>query len=137
MSDEGTGANGSGDDAGGGPKSGKSRMKDGFRDGLGVLSAFKDALEETIHEARERGDLSADRAKDVLKDTLDKAQTAAEGARERLDFSTQGEMESMQAAVADIRERLAALEESVFGAAKDAGGAGNDPGARSEGNPPE
>jgi len=130
MSDEQTGGEGQ---AGGGPKSNRSKVKDGFRDGLGVLSAFKDALEETIQEARERGDLSTDRAKEVLKETLDKAQTAAEGARERLDFSTQGEMESIQAAVDGIRQRLSALEESVFGAAKGNGEAEKGSGTKSEG----
>ena len=41
----------------------RKSMGDGIKEGLGVLSAFKDALEETIQEARERGDLSTDRAK--------------------------------------------------------------------------
>ncbi len=94
----------------------RKRMGDGIRQGLGVLTAFKDALEETIQEARERGDLSADRAKEVMKDTLEKAQTAAEDAKERLDFATQGELD---AAVSSIRERLGALEEQVFGSTRD------------------
>lgn len=93
----------------------KKRMGDGIRQGLGVLTAFKDALEETIQEARDRGDLSADRAKEVMKDTLDKAQTAAEDAKERLDFATHGELD---AAVSNIKDRLGALEEQVFGSAR-------------------
>jgi polyhydroxyalkanoate synthesis regulator phasin len=98
---------------------GGGRMGDGIRQGIGVLSAFKDALEETIQEARERGDLSSDRAREVMKDTLAKAQTAAEGARDKLDFANQAEMESVRSAIDAIRERVGALEESVFGATSD------------------
>jgi polyhydroxyalkanoate synthesis regulator phasin len=91
-------------------------MGDGIKEGLGVLSAFKDALEETIQEARERGDLSTDRAKEVMKDTLGKAQTAAEGARDRLDFASQADLERVKDAVDAMKVRLDALEASVFGA---------------------
>lgn len=100
---------------GSGQGSKKQRMEDGIKQGLGVLTAFKDALEETIQEARDRGDLSADRAKEVMKETLEKAQSAAGEARERLDFVSQGELD---AAVEAVRERVSALEERVFGAAK-------------------
>ncbi len=94
------------------------RMGDGIRQGIGVLSAFKDALEETIQEARDRGDLSAERAKEVMKDTLEKAQEAAEGAKGRIDFATQADLESVKAAVDSVKLRLGELEGSVFGAAK-------------------
>ena len=85
------------------------KMKDGLKDGLGVLAAFKDALEETIQEARERGDFSAERAKGVMKGALDRAQAAASGAKDRLDFVSQGELDALKA-------RIAALETRVFGA---------------------
>ena len=94
-------------------------MGDGIKEGLGVLSAFKDALEETIQEARDRGDLSTERAKEVMKETLGKAQTAAEDARGRLDFATQADLESVKSAVDAMKVRLGELEESVFGASKE------------------
>ena len=97
----------------------RKSMGDGIKEGLGVLSAFKDALEETIQEARERGDLSTDRAKEVMKDTLGKAQTAAEGARDRLDFATQADLESVKDAVDAMKVRLGELEECVFGSSED------------------
>ncbi len=97
----------------GGPR----RFGDGFRQGMGVLAAFKDALEETIQEARERGDLSSDRAREVVKEALQKAQTAAEGARERLDFATQSELEALQQAVDALSARVAELEARLGGAA--------------------
>ena len=94
-------------------KGARQKMEDGIRSGIGVLSAFKDALEETIHEARDRGDLSSDRAKEVVKEALNRAQSAASGARERLDFVSQAEFEALADAVESLRERVTALESSV------------------------
>jgi polyhydroxyalkanoate synthesis regulator phasin len=85
-------------------------MSDGIKQGIGVLSAFKDALEETIQEARERGDLSTDRAKSVMKDALGRAQSAASGARERLDFAHQADLEALRVQVDALQARIAHLE---------------------------
>ncbi|MDH3205245.1 MAG: hypothetical protein OEO79_01455 [Gemmatimonadota bacterium] len=102
-------------------KGAREKVGDGIRSGIGVLSAFKDALEETIQEARDRGDLSAERAKEVVKEALNRAQSAASGARERLDFVNQAEFEALVEAVDSLRERVAALESSV--SAEERGGA--------------
>jgi len=91
-------------------KSTRAKVSDGIRQGIGVLSAFKDALEETINEARERGDLSSERAKEVMKGALHRAQEAAEGARERLDFVSQKEFDALREAVDRIRDRVGNLE---------------------------
>jgi polyhydroxyalkanoate synthesis regulator phasin len=91
------------------------RMKEGLKEGIGVLAAFKDALEETIQEARERGDFSAERAKGVMKGALDRAQAAASGAKEKLDFVNQGEMEALTTQIEGLEARVAALETHVFG----------------------
>ena len=104
--------------AGEGPGAGRGRdgrqsFGDGIRQGIGVLGAFKDALEETIQEARERGDLSSEKAREVMKDALERAQTAAEGAKERLDFATQAEVRELTAriySVEALQGRVAALE---------------------------
>lgn len=93
-------------------KGAKEKVSDGIRQGIGVLSAFKDALEETIQEARERGDLSSDRAKEVMKQAMGRAQSAAEGARERLDFVNQQEFDE---AMSEVRSRLEKLEARLFG----------------------
>lgn len=106
-------------------KSTKEKVSDGIKQGIGVLSAFKDALEETITEARERGDLSPERAKDVMKSALHKAQEAAEGARERLDLVNQKEFDALSEAVAALVRRVEALEARVAGPEADRpGGAG-------------
>jgi polyhydroxyalkanoate synthesis regulator phasin len=94
-------------------KSAKEKVSDGIRQGIGVLSAFKDALEETITEARERGDLSPERAKEVMKSALHKAQEAAEGARERLDFVSQKEFDALARSVEALQARVTALEERL------------------------
>ena len=96
-------------------KSARQRMGGGIRQGIGVLSAFKEALEETIQEARERGDFSTERAKEAMKGALSKAQSAASEARERLDFVSQNEFDALRGAVDAIVERVAGLEQSVFG----------------------
>jgi polyhydroxyalkanoate synthesis regulator phasin len=105
-------------------RSARRRMSDGFKEGIGVLSAFKDALEETIQDARDRGDLSKDGAKRAMKDALGKAQAAASGARERLDFANQAEVDTLEETVAALRTRVAALEERVFGASHGSEGEG-------------
>ncbi len=96
-------------------KSARAKVSDGIRQGIGVLSAFKDALEETINEARERGDLSSERAKEVMKNALHKAQEAAGGARERLDFVSQREFDTLSEAVERLQERVSDLEARLGG----------------------
>ncbi len=104
--------------AGGGGKSARQKVGDGIRQGIGVLSAFKDAVEETIQEARERGDLSGERAKEIMKSALDKAQAAASDAKERFDFATQADLESVQKTLDALNKRIAALEAAVAGAVR-------------------
>jgi polyhydroxyalkanoate synthesis regulator phasin len=124
-----------GPDTGGGDAAGRAGTKgrrrkagDGIRQGLGFLSAFKDALEETIQEARDRGDLSGERAREVMKEALDKAHAAGERARERLDFAPQGDVDAVSDALDGLVARVRRLEEHAFGAAQDAA-AGPDDGA--------
>ena len=101
----------------------RRRMSDGIKQGIGVLSAFKDAIEETIQEARERGDLSADRARSVMKDALDRAQTAASGAKEKLDFVNQAELDALRAEIEALKNRVELLE----GRFPDSSGPGKQP----------
>ena len=103
----------------GGKRGARGKMGDGIRQGIGFLSAFRDALEETIQEARDRGDLSTDRAREVMKEALDKAQAAGERARDRLDFATHSDMDAVRGELEGLRARLARLEENVFGAPTD------------------
>jgi len=91
-------------------REGGSEGREGLKQGLGVLSALKDALEETIAEARERGDLSAERAREAVRTALSRARDAAGEARERLDFATRQELEELRDAVSELKVRLENLE---------------------------
>lgn len=79
---------------------------EGIRTGIGVLSALKEAIEETIQEAGERGDLSPQRAKEFLGDALHRAQDAAGEVRDRLDLVPRREFDALRAEVDDLRRRL-------------------------------
>ena len=91
-------------------KSGIGGIGDGVRTGIGILSALKDALEETFQEAVDRGDLSPERAKRAMRDAAQKVQTALEDARERVDLAPQRELDDLRSEVARLSERVARLE---------------------------
>ena len=100
----------------------KERVSDGIKQGIGVLSAFKAALEETIQDAKEKGDLSTERARELMREALDKAQAAAEEAKDRIDFVTQKEFDGLGSVVDVIKTRVAALEDHLgFGKAAEDG----------------
>lgn len=83
---------------------------EGIRTGIGVLTAFKEAVEETLQEAVDRGDLKPERARQALTDALSRAQGAVGGAvgdvRERLDWVSRKEFDELRAEVAELRRRL-------------------------------
>ena len=81
-------------------------VSDGLKQGLGALAAMRDAIEETISEARDKGDLSAERAKQAMRRALDRAQSAAGDARERFDFPSQKDFDALLARVAAIESHL-------------------------------
>ncbi len=87
-----------------------SGFKAGIRQGLDVLSALKDAIEETINDAKARGDISQDRAKKVMRDAMHKAQEAAGAAREKVEFINRQELQKF---MDSIDERLRRLEEKL------------------------
>ena len=92
-------------------RGGLGGIGDGIRTGIGVLAAFKQAVEETLQEAVDRGDLSPERAKQAVKDAAQRVQTAFDETRERIDFAPQRELEDLRAEVAALRERVAQLEQ--------------------------
>src|SRR5690625_4073360 len=92
----------------------RERARDAAREWVrattGILSAFKEAIDETIDEMRERGDLAPERAKEAVRKTMRKAQEAVGETRERLDFVPRREFEALQEEVAELRRRLSELE---------------------------
>jgi polyhydroxyalkanoate synthesis regulator phasin len=75
-----------------------------------VLSAFKEAVEESFQDARDRGDLSTERARELVQGALSRAREAAGEAKERLDFVGQREFDELSERVEDLRARLERLE---------------------------
>ena len=79
---------------------------EGIRSGIGMLTAFKEAIEESIREASERGDLKPERARQFLNDAMERAQEAVGDVRERLDFVPRKEFDELKAQVEELRRRL-------------------------------
>lgn len=90
---------------------------EGLRSGIGVLTAFKEAIEESIREASERGDLKPERARQFLNDAMERAQDAVGDVRERLDFVPRKEFDELRAQVEELRRRLDAHQGGPGGGA--------------------
>ncbi len=88
----------------------RTGIGEGIRNGIGILAALKDALEQTLAEATEKGDLTPDRATQAMKDVVRKVQDSVEEARTRLDFISSQEFEALQAEVREISRRVGVLE---------------------------
>lgn len=89
------------------PEQGEERRRvgigEGIRTTMGILGAFKDAVEETFQDAVERGDIGPDRAKRAMQDAANRVQEAFEGAKERFEFVPRAEFEALRAEVAELR----------------------------------
>jgi polyhydroxyalkanoate synthesis regulator phasin len=85
---------------------------DGLRAGLGILTAFKDAIEETFQEAVERGDLAPERARQAMKDAAQRLQTGFDEARERLDMVPRADFDRLRAELEALRARVERMERS-------------------------
>jgi polyhydroxyalkanoate synthesis regulator phasin len=83
---------------------------EGLRAGIGILTAFKEAIEETINEAVESNDLRPERAKDALSGALGRAQDVIGDVRERLDVVPRREFDALRAEVEELRRRLDRLD---------------------------
>ena len=110
MSEEKNDANGGSEPTEGGRAEG---IKGGIRQGLGMLAAMKDAIEETLKEAKERGDLTPERAKEVMRGTLEKAQEKAEEARDAFDFVKQKEFDALKEVVKRLGKRVTDIDGKV------------------------
>jgi len=102
-------------------QSGRDQAKEGIREGVravtGFLAALKDAIDETIRDLRDSGDLQPERAKEAARSTMRKAQETMEDVRERFDFVPRKEFEALRDEVAALRRRLEVLETRPSGGA--------------------
>ena len=89
---------------------GRPGIGEGLRAGIGILTAFKEAIEETIDEAAARNDLRPERAKEALTGALSRAQGAFDEVRDRLDVVPRREFEALRAELEALRLRVERLE---------------------------
>lgn len=103
---------------------------EGIKAGIGILTAFKEAVEETFQEAVERGDMKPDRARQAVQDAVRRAQDTFGEVRERLDVvprkefdDLRAELDALRAEVAELRLRMGGVERiEERGAGPDASG---------------
>ena len=91
----------------------RERVERGLDRGKEAFTAFKDALEETFTEAREKGDLPSDRARDLWGKAVDRARDATSDARDRFDFATRAEIEALERRVAALEVLLGVTPEEA------------------------
>jgi polyhydroxyalkanoate synthesis regulator phasin len=101
------------DREGGRGPGGRRSFSDGLRHVNAVLSAFKEAVEESFQDARDRGDLSTERARELVQGALSRARGAAGEAKERFDFVGQRDFDELADQVEDLRARLERVEKQV------------------------
>ncbi len=89
---------------------GKGGVREGLRNSVGLLVAFKEAVQETLEEARDRGDFSTEKARALVQEAAQKVQHSVEEAREKLDLVPRKEFDDLKAEVEALRERIAQLE---------------------------
>lgn len=92
-------------------RSGLGSLSEGIRTGIGILTAFREAVEETLQESVDRGDLSPDRARQAMQGAADRLQASIDEARDRFDVVTRKEFEALRDELTDLRARLGRLED--------------------------
>lgn len=91
-------------------KPGIGGIGDGIRTGIGILNAFREAIEETLDDAVKRGDLSPERAGHAMRDAAQRVQETFDGARDRFDFVSRREHDELKTELGLLRDRVARLE---------------------------
>jgi polyhydroxyalkanoate synthesis regulator phasin len=88
----------------------KEGLKEGVRAITGFLAALKDAIDETIRDVRDTGDLDPNRAKEAMRSTMKRAQEAVDNVADRLDMIPRKEFDALREEVAALRLRVTDLE---------------------------
>lgn len=108
-------------------------VREGIKAGLGILSALKDAIEETVDDMMDRGDLSQDRAKEAVRTTMERAQAAFDDARVRFEFVPRKDFDELAEDVRELRRRVIRLEGEAHQHAGSAGTGGTGAGGTGAG----
>ena len=100
-------------------KSGTDQAREGIKEGVraitGFLAALKDAIDETIRDVRDSGDLDPDRAKQAMKSTMKRAADAVDNVADRIDFATRKDLDTMRQELEALRARVTDLETKTGG----------------------
>lgn len=83
---------------------------EGIRSGIAVVGAFMEAIEDTIQEAVDRGDLSPERARQTVRDATRRFQDGIGEARERFDLVSRQEVDDLRRELMELRRRIDQLE---------------------------
>lgn len=94
---------------------------EGIRTGLGILTAFKDAAEETLQEMVDRGDLTPERAKSTMRDAVGRMQSTFDDARGKIDLVSQADLTQLREEIAELRARVTLLENNAPGGGRSPG----------------
>src|SRR3712207_5388031 len=89
---------------------------EGIRSGIGLLSAFREAIEDTIQEAMDRSDLRPEKARDAMGSALDRMTGVFEEMRDRVDVVLRRDFDALREEVETLRARVADLEAKHGGA---------------------
>jgi polyhydroxyalkanoate synthesis regulator phasin len=87
--------------------SGRREERDSGQGGLGFLSTIREALDDVIAEAREKGEMSAERAREAVRGAMGRARDVA---GDRLDLATRQELHELKDQIAELKVRLGNLE---------------------------
>jgi polyhydroxyalkanoate synthesis regulator phasin len=100
-------------------KSGADQARDGIREGVraitGFLAALKDAIDETIRDVRDSGDLDPNRAKEAMRSTMKRAADAVNEVTDRIDLASRKDFDQLREEVEALRVRVTDLETKVGG----------------------
>lgn len=103
-------------------------IREGTRLGIGFLTALKEAIEETLEDARCRGDLSPERLRESARDALGRVQSLAEEARVRLDVVPRREFDELADRIRELEGALDALRSPEAGPSSPRGESESGPG---------
>jgi polyhydroxyalkanoate synthesis regulator phasin len=91
------------------PRDAADGLRDGMRAVVGVLGAFKEAIEQTFEELKQQGELSPERAKRAAQSTMRRAQETVDEVRDRLDFVSRREFDELRADMERMRAEIQEL----------------------------